>query len=131
MKAPDNQEPGGRVDATFLHWPFFGDTHVHGPEGTRDMVEHVMEAWQQDIHMRLYGLEPRTNTYLLFPYEVTADGARLYAQAEMAEHMGDVIRGGDRIAAVGNTGGHQDSGLYFEMRHEGRPFDPMTWVSVR
>jgi hypothetical protein len=32
-------------------------------------------------------LEPRTDMHLLFPYEVTADGARLYTQAEMAEHF--------------------------------------------
>jgi septal ring factor EnvC (AmiA/AmiB activator) len=56
----------------------------------------------------------------------------LYGYNEtLFKQVGDLIRVGERIAAVGNTGGHQDSGLYFEMRHEGRPFDPMTWVSVR
>lgn len=56
----------------------------------------------------------------------------LYGYNEtLFRQVGDVIRSGDRIAAVGNTGGHPDSGLYFELRHEGRPFDPMTWVSVR
>jgi septal ring factor EnvC (AmiA/AmiB activator) len=56
----------------------------------------------------------------------------LYGYNEtLFRQVGDVIRGGERIAAVGNTGGHPDSGLYFEMRHEGRPFDPMTWVSGR
>jgi septal ring factor EnvC (AmiA/AmiB activator) len=54
----------------------------------------------------------------------------LYGYNEtLHRQVGDVIRGGDRIAAVGNSGGHPDSGLYFEMRHEGRPFDPMKWVS--
>ena len=54
----------------------------------------------------------------------------LYGYNEtLFRQVGDVIRGGERIASVGNTGGHADSGLYFEMRHEGRPFDPMTWVS--
>jgi septal ring factor EnvC (AmiA/AmiB activator) len=56
----------------------------------------------------------------------------LYGYNEaLYRQVGDVVRGGEKIAAVGDTGGHQDSGLYFEMRHEGRPFDPMTWVSVR
>lgn len=32
-------------------------------------------------------LEPRTDIHLLFPYEVNADGARLYTQAEMAERF--------------------------------------------
>jgi septal ring factor EnvC (AmiA/AmiB activator) len=54
----------------------------------------------------------------------------LYGYNEsLYRQVGDVIRGGERIAAVGNSGGHTDSGLYFEMRHEGRPFDPMMWVS--
>jgi septal ring factor EnvC (AmiA/AmiB activator) len=53
----------------------------------------------------------------------------LYGYNEtLYRQVGDVIRGGDRVAAVGNTGGHPESGLYFEMRHEGRPFDPMSWV---
>ena len=56
----------------------------------------------------------------------------LYGYNEtLYKQVGDTIRGGERVAAVGNTGGHTESGLYFEMRHEGRPFDPMTWVSVR
>lgn len=56
----------------------------------------------------------------------------LYGYNEtLFKQVGDIIRGGERIAAVGSTGGHPDSGLYFELRHEGRPFDPLTWVSVR
>jgi septal ring factor EnvC (AmiA/AmiB activator) len=56
----------------------------------------------------------------------------LYGYNEtLYRQLGDVVRGGERIAAVGQSGGHPDSGLYFEMRHEGRPFDPLTWVSVR
>ncbi|MES2563749.1 MAG: peptidoglycan DD-metalloendopeptidase family protein [Pseudomonadota bacterium] len=56
----------------------------------------------------------------------------LYGYNEtLFKQVGDAIRGGERISAVGNTGGQPDSGLYFEMRHEGRPFDPMTWVSAR
>ena len=53
----------------------------------------------------------------------------LYGYNEaLFKQVGEVIRGGERIATVGNTGGHPDSGLYFEIRHEGRPFDPLTWV---
>ena len=32
---------------------------VHGPPGTAAMVGHIETAWQEDIHMRLFGLEPR------------------------------------------------------------------------
>jgi ribonuclease BN (tRNA processing enzyme) len=30
---------------------------VYGPEGIQEMTDHILAAYQQDIHMRLYGLE--------------------------------------------------------------------------
>lgn len=41
--------------------------------------------------------------------------------------VGDEINAGDSIASVGNSGGIQEPGLYFEMRHESKPFDPLNW----
>ena len=32
---------------------------IVGPPGTAAMAAHIEEAWQEDIHMRLFGLEPR------------------------------------------------------------------------
>jgi len=56
----------------------------------------------------------------------------LYANAEaLLKQVGDLIRGGEPVATVGNSGGNAESGLYFEMRHEGRPFDPLQWVRLR
>ena len=43
--------------------------------------------------------------------------------------LGDTVRTGDPVATTGASGGSANSGLYFEMRHAGRPFDPMTWVA--
>jgi septal ring factor EnvC (AmiA/AmiB activator) len=42
--------------------------------------------------------------------------------------VGDEIQAGAAIATVGNSGGNADSGLYFELRHQGRPLDPLSWV---
>ena len=54
----------------------------------------------------------------------------LYGNNEtLYKQVGDVLRGGDTIAAVGNSGGNEESGLYFELRHEGKPMDPMNWIS--
>jgi len=54
----------------------------------------------------------------------------LYGNNEtLFKQVGDVLRGGDTIAAVGNSGGNEESGLYFELRHEGQPMDPMKWIS--
>ncbi len=53
----------------------------------------------------------------------------LYGNNEtLYKQVGDVLRGGDTIAAVGSSGGNADSGLYFELRFEGKPFDPNKWV---
>lgn len=49
----------------------------------------------------------------------------------LLKRPGDLVKSGDIIASIGNTGGNQESGLYFEMRHQGRAFDPLGWVTSR
>jgi septal ring factor EnvC (AmiA/AmiB activator) len=44
------------------------------------------------------------------------------------KHAGDSVKSGDVIASAGNSGGNEESGLYFELRHQGRVFDPLTWT---
>ncbi len=44
---------------------------------------------------------------------------------------GDVVKTADVIASAGNSGGNEQSGLYFEMRYQGRAFDPLSWVTTR
>jgi septal ring factor EnvC (AmiA/AmiB activator) len=54
----------------------------------------------------------------------------LYAYNEgLIRQVGEGVRSGEPIAHVGATGGRADSGLYFELRREGKPFDPMAWVA--
>ena len=56
----------------------------------------------------------------------------LYGNNEsLYKQVGDVIHGGEPVAAVGNSGGNPDSGLYFEIRHQGKPLDPLGWVGVK
>ena len=49
----------------------------------------------------------------------------------VVKRPGDAVRGGDVVATVGATGGVEESGLYFEIRQQGRPVDPMAWISTR
>ncbi len=49
----------------------------------------------------------------------------------LLRQVGERVKGGDAVAQVGNTGGNSEPGLYFEIRHEGKPLDPMQWVSLR
>jgi septal ring factor EnvC (AmiA/AmiB activator) len=47
----------------------------------------------------------------------------------LLKHEGDTVKAGDVIASAGNTGGNEESGLYFELRHLGKPIDPAGWVN--
>jgi septal ring factor EnvC (AmiA/AmiB activator) len=54
----------------------------------------------------------------------------LYAYNDgLLRQLGDAVRSGDPIAQVGQSGGAGESGLYFELRHDGRAFDPLQWVA--
>jgi septal ring factor EnvC (AmiA/AmiB activator) len=45
--------------------------------------------------------------------------------------VGANVKSGESVATVGNSGGNPESGLYFELRHRGQPFDPLKWASNR
>jgi septal ring factor EnvC (AmiA/AmiB activator) len=47
------------------------------------------------------------------------------------KHVGDAVKAGETVAQVGNSGGNPESGLYFELRYQGQPQDPLKWVSLR
>uniref|UniRef100_UPI001B8AD902 murein hydrolase activator EnvC family protein n=1 Tax=Collimonas silvisoli TaxID=2825884 RepID=UPI001B8AD902 len=49
----------------------------------------------------------------------------------LLKRPGDAVKTGDVIASAGNSGGNEQSGLYFEIRHQGRAFDPLGWVTTR
>lgn len=56
----------------------------------------------------------------------------LYGNNEtLYKQVGDVLRGGDTIATVGNSGGNEDFGLYFELRYQSKPLDPMKWMATK
>lgn len=53
----------------------------------------------------------------------------LYGNGEsLLKRPGDKVRAGDKIATTGNSGGSAETGLYFEIRHLGRPLNPASWV---
>ncbi len=49
----------------------------------------------------------------------------------LLKQVGDAVSTGDTVATVGNSGGNPDSGLYFEIRHQGKAFDPLRWVTLK
>ena len=45
------------------------------------------------------------------------------------KQLGERVKAGEALASVGNSGGNPETGLYFELRHQGQPFDPLKWTS--
>ncbi|MEX5745812.1 murein hydrolase activator EnvC [Massilia sp. X63] len=46
----------------------------------------------------------------------------------LLKRAGDMVKAGEVIASAGNTGGNEESGLYFELRYRGQPLDPAGWI---
>lgn len=46
------------------------------------------------------------------------------------KQVGETVHAGDAIASVGNSGGNATNGLYYELRSQSRPFDPLSWSSL-
>lgn len=47
---------------------------------------------------------------------------------EIFKSKGDEVETGEVIATVGDTGSLEGAGLYFEVRHHGKPVDPLAWL---
>lgn len=50
---------------------------------------------------------------------------------EVLKGVGSTVSAGETVALVGDSGGLAQSGLYFELRHNGSPDDPLRWCKLR
>jgi murein hydrolase activator len=65
---------------------------------------------------------------LLIIVEHDKEYMTLYAfNQSLYKHKGDGVEAGDVIASVGQSGGRSKPGLYFEIRKNGKPIDPLLW----
>ena len=52
----------------------------------------------------------------------------LYGQNQaIYKETGEWVEAGETIASVGKSGGQEQAGLYFEIRHNGKPTNPVNW----
>jgi murein hydrolase activator len=49
----------------------------------------------------------------------------------LLKDAGDVVKAGDAISTVGNSGGQDTPALYFAIRQQGRPIDPAQWCRAQ
>lgn len=72
-------------------------------------------------HLGLLIILDHGNNYM----SLYAHNQKLYSKT------GEWVETGHVIAAVGNSGGRQTPGLYFEIRYQGTPVDPLKWLKRR
>ena len=49
----------------------------------------------------------------------------------LLKQKGDIIKGGSIIAIVGNSGGNSTNGLYYQLRRDSKPFNPLKWTKLK
>ena len=47
---------------------------------------------------------------------------------DLLQEVGALVKPGDPIAHVGDSGGQASAGLYFEIRKDGEPVNPRNWI---
>ena len=110
----DSREDG-RMKWEGIYLAATDGTHIHAIHSGRVVFASWLRGFglltiidHGDRHMSLYG---NTDTLL--------------------KQAGDWVEGGETIASAGRSGGRDVSGLYFEVRVNGRPTNPTAWLRGR
>jgi murein hydrolase activator len=105
-----------------------------GSSSSEDMWKGVLINAKEgaDIHAVTKGKVAYAGTLkgygLLIIVEHDKQFMTLYAfNQSLYKHKGDWVEAGDVIASVGQSGGRPQPGLYFEIRRNGKPIDPLLW----
>ncbi|WP_299083850.1 peptidoglycan DD-metalloendopeptidase family protein [uncultured Paraglaciecola sp.] len=48
----------------------------------------------------------------------------------LLKQAGEVVQAGEAIALLGQSGGQSRPNLYFEIRHKGKPINPVSWLKL-
>jgi len=136
--AESRQVPFGKLKGA-LPWPSVGKIrHKFGtPRGSSDLSwKGVLVAAQPGtpVHAVSHGRVAFANWLrgfgLLMIIEHGDGYMSLYGHSEsLFKDVGDWVETGEIIGKVGNSGGRENSGLYFEIRHLGTPLNPMRWCA--
>ena len=51
--------------------------------------------------------------------------------SSLLKESNDIVKGGSVIAIVGNSGGNSTNGLYYELRKNSKPFNPIKWTTFK
>jgi septal ring factor EnvC (AmiA/AmiB activator) len=120
LASPVNGSVAARFGARRGDGPTWKGTFIKAPEGTEVRAVAPGRVVHADW-MRGFG-----NLIII---DHGGEYLSIYGNNQtLLKRPGDTVRAGEAIASAGNTGGNEESGLYFELRHRGKAFDPASWV---
>ncbi|WP_115720338.1 murein hydrolase activator EnvC family protein [Gallaecimonas mangrovi] len=119
-----------------LAWPvkgkverLFGEKRAAGVEWRGDIIRASEGAKVEAVAGGVVVYANWVRGYGLLMVIQHADGyMSLYGQNQaLLKKVGDDVKQGESIALVGRSGGQQEPGLYFEIRHQGKAVNPAKW----
>ncbi len=140
LKMPDASIPIGKLKGK-LPWPTKGKIVRHF--GSRDVASStrwnglIISAPEgRDVNAIHHGRVVFANWLRGFGMLVIIDHGNgymsLYGHNQaLYKETGDWVNPSEVIASVGNSGGQENSGLYFEIRRNGNPENPQKWILAR
>ena len=120
-----------------LHWPVagkivrhYGSSQAAGKISSRGVQ--IASAAGADVHAiargRVVFADWLRGFGLLLIIDHGSGYMSLYGHnSSLYKEVGETVDGAEVVAAVGSSGGLSVTGLYLELRRNGRPFDPGPW----
>ena len=137
IPSPTETQPFGQRRGK-LDWPAqgrlvaaFGGSMAQGHLRRNGILLNTEE--EAEVHAVHYGRVVFSNWLRGFGMLTIVDHGEGYMtlyghSSSLLASPGDWVRAGETIALAGRTGGTQDPAVYFELRHNGKPQNPMRWL---
>jgi len=129
-----------QIDSNFaalqgqLAWPVTGSVHKFGSARAEGLWDGVLINAEEGTEVKAVaaGKVAYSGPFQGYGSLIIIDHGQGYMTVHgfnqsLYKREGDVIAAGDVIASVGKSGGRKQSGLYFAIRKQGLPIDPLGW----
>lgn len=140
IPTPNESDPFGSLRDK-LPWPAqgkvassFGDSYANGKLRYRGLLINTAEG--SEIRAVHYGRVVFANWLRGFGLMTILDHGDGYMtlyghSSSLFTSPGDWVEAGEAIAQAGQTGGTENPAVYFEIRHNGKPDNPLRWLGKR
>jgi murein hydrolase activator len=129
-----------QIDSNFpslksqLPWPVNGAVHKFGSARAEGIWDGVLISAREGVEVKAVakGKVAYANPLQGYGSLIIIDHGQGYMTVHgfnqsLYKRVGDLVEAGDVIASVGKSGGRKESGLYFAIRKQGLPIDPLEW----